>query len=285
MARAPGGRRRGGAGVQFVEPVRRHLAATPRAVIHDLGAGTGSMGRWLAAQLPGPQHWVMYDSDPDLLKRARANMIDTAGDGAPVTVETHQRDVAGLRAGDLDSASLIAASALLDMLTAEEVKRVVAACVDADCPTLLTISVIGRVELAPSDPEDATIAEAFNAHQRRTTGGRRLLGPDAVHATIEAFGRRGVSVRVRRIPLAAWRGPDRADVRVVHGLAGRGVRATAAAGHPDGGVRAPSSGGRSRGTPQRRGPAHRPPCRLRLNRWAPRHLFGKEVLAEEARQQ
>jgi hypothetical protein len=75
---------------------------------------------------------------------------------------------------------------------------------------LLTLSVSGRMELTPPDPLDATIADAFNAHQRRTTGGRTLLGPGAVDATVEAFGRHGASVVVRSSP---WRlGPDQADL-------------------------------------------------------------------------
>jgi hypothetical protein len=194
----------------LVEPVRRHLAATRRAVIHDLGTGTGSMGRWLAPRLPGPQHWIMYDRDADLLEYATAGMVGTAADGAPVTAETRQRDITRLTAGDLDGAGLVTASALLDMLTAEEVERVVAACAGAGCPALLTISVIGRVELTPPDPLDAEITAAFNAHQRRTVGGRSLLGPDAVDATAEAFGRRGVTVTVRSSP---WRlGADQAKL-------------------------------------------------------------------------
>jgi len=36
------------------------------------------------------------------------------------------------------------------------------------------------VDLIPVDPLDAEIAAAFNAHQRRAVGSRRLLGPDAV---------------------------------------------------------------------------------------------------------
>jgi trans-aconitate methyltransferase len=192
---------------ELVEPVRRHLAASPRLVIHDLGSGTGSMGRWLAPRLPGPQHWVMYDRDADLLAQATAG---AAADGAPVTVEARQRDITRLTAADLHGASLITASALLDMLTADEVERVVAACVDAGCPALLTISVIGRVELIPTDPLDAAIAEAFNAHQRRTTDGRSLLGPDAVDACVDAFRRHGVSVLIRSSP---WRlGADQADL-------------------------------------------------------------------------
>jgi hypothetical protein len=192
---------------ELVERVRQHLAVHPRAVIHDLGSGTGSMGRWLAPQVPGPQHWVMYDRDADLLTRATAG---AAADGAPVTVETRRRDITRLRMDDLGGASLVTASALLDMLTAQEAERVVSACAGAGCPTLVTISVTGRVELTPPDPLDADIAEAFNTHQRRTVGGRSLLGPDAVDATVEAFGRRGMSALVRFSP---WRlGADRADL-------------------------------------------------------------------------
>ena len=52
---------------ELVEHLARHLPATGRRVIHDLGCGTGAMGRWLAPLLPGPQHWVVHDRDADLL--------------------------------------------------------------------------------------------------------------------------------------------------------------------------------------------------------------------------
>jgi hypothetical protein len=151
----------------------------------------------------------MYDRDADLLAHAGVG-FGTAADGAPVTVETRRRDITRLTAGDLDGACLVTASALLDMLTAEEVEDIVAACAGAGCPTLATISVTGRVELTPPDPLDADIAEAFNAHQRRTVGGRTLLGPDAVDTWVEAFGRRGMDVLVRFSP---WRlGADQAEL-------------------------------------------------------------------------
>jgi hypothetical protein len=166
------------------------------------------MGRWLAPRLSGPQHWVMYDRDVDLLEHAMPAMVDTAADGARVKVETRQCDVTRLTADDLDGAALITASALLDLLTAAEIERVIAASVGAGCPVLLTISVTGRVDLTPPDPLDATVGAAFNAHQRRTTGGRSLLGPDAVAAAVDAFGRRRVGVAVRSSP---WRlGADQA---------------------------------------------------------------------------
>jgi hypothetical protein len=188
--------------VELVTLVRSHLPAGPRAVIHDLGCGTGSMGRWVAPQLPGAQHWLMYDQDADLLDRAATGMTHAPADGAPVTVETRQRDITRLVADDLAGGSLVTASALLDMLTGDEVGRIADACVGARCPSLLTISVTGRVDLYPSDPLDADIADAFNAHQRRTAADRRLLGPDAVDATVEAFHQRGATVLVRPSP---WR--------------------------------------------------------------------------------
>jgi hypothetical protein len=167
-----------------------HLPATGPHVIHDLGCGTGAMGRWLAPRLPGPQHWVLHDRDADLLKAA--HLPD------PVTIETKQSDVTRLHPSDLAGATLIAASALLDLLTEEELVGLVTACVGAACPALLTLSVVGRVELTPSDPLDARFAGAFSAHQRRG----RLLGPDAVAVAVETFGRLGAEVLVRPSP---WR--------------------------------------------------------------------------------
>jgi hypothetical protein len=193
---------------ELLHPLRRHLTGGSRLVIRDLGCGTGAMGRWLAGRLPGPQHWVLHDRDPALLDRAAATMADTAADGSPVTVETRPGDITRLTAGDLTGTSLVTASALLDLLTREEVDGLVAACVGAACPALLTLSVVGRVEIAPADPLDAEITAAFNAHQRRSTGGRRLLGPDAVDAAAGAFTRHGATVLVRSAP---WRlGADRA---------------------------------------------------------------------------
>jgi hypothetical protein len=167
-------------------------------VVHDLGCGTGSMGRWLAPLLPGPQHWILHDRDPYLLHFAAAASPRAAADGGPVTVETRRADVARLTPDAFAGATLVTASALLDVLTRDEVERLAAACVDAGCPALLTLTVAGRVDLGPGDPLDADIEDAFNAHQRRTG----LLGPDAVTAACEAFARHGATVRVQPSP---WR--------------------------------------------------------------------------------
>ena len=80
----------------LVESLRPHLTETGPRVIHDLGCGTGAMGRWLAPLLPGPQHWVVHDRDADLLEVAAADLPGPAADGAAVTVEVRQSDITRL---------------------------------------------------------------------------------------------------------------------------------------------------------------------------------------------
>ncbi|GAB2997747.1 class I SAM-dependent methyltransferase [Amycolatopsis acidiphila] len=178
---------------ELLEPLRAALPEGP-LVVHDLGCGTGSMGRWLVPLLPRPQRWVLHDRDPRLLARAEA--------GIPAPAETRAGDLTALTADDLAGASLVTASALLDLLTAEEVDGLAQACTGAGCPALLTLSVAGEVEFSRPDPLDPRFSDAFNEHQRRLSGGRKLLGPDAVQTTVEAFVRRGAVVHSRRSP---WR--------------------------------------------------------------------------------
>jgi hypothetical protein len=164
---------------ELAERLARHLPAG-RLVIHDLGGGTGAMGRWLAPRLPGPQHWVVHDRDAELLALAEG-------------VETRRSEITRLSPDDLAGATLVTASALLDMLTADELGRMLGAC--AGLPMLLALTVTGGVALTPAEPLDARIVAAFNVHQRR--GGR--LGPDAVAAAVEEL---GPEVLVRPSP---WR--------------------------------------------------------------------------------
>lgn len=171
-------------------------------VVHDLGCGTGSMVRWVAPQLRGPQHWVLHDRDPDLLRIAAADPPPAAADGAAVTVQTRAGDLFRLGSGALARASLVTASALLDMFTDDEVEAFVRTCVSAACPALVVLSVTGHVRITPSDPLDPELQRAFNEHQCRTVGGRTLLGPAAVGAAVGRFRARGWQVEVARSP---WR--------------------------------------------------------------------------------
>ena len=166
---------------ELADRLGRHLGPGP-SVIHDLGGGSGAMGRWLAPRLRGPQHWVVHDYDERLLALAAA------------TSETRRTDVTRLAPCDLAGASLVTASALLDLLTREGLERMLRAC--AGVPLLLALTVVGRVVLTPAEPLDTRFGTAFDDHQRR--GGR--LGPDAVAAAVEAL--RGAECVVRPSP---WR--------------------------------------------------------------------------------
>jgi hypothetical protein len=175
---------------ELAERLGRHLATAGRLVIHDLGGGSGAMGRWLAPRLPGPQHWVVHDRDAGLLNLAVANAP------GPVTVEGRRSDITRLTRRELAGASLVTASALLDLLTADALAQMLVAC--AGCPMLLALTVVGRVTLAPEEPLDARMGAAFNAHQRRG----RKLGPDAVAAAACELRGAGAEVLVRPSP---WR--------------------------------------------------------------------------------
>jgi hypothetical protein len=188
--------------VELVQRLARHLSASGRLVIHDLGGGSGAMGRWLAPRLPGRQHWVVHDRDADLLELAMEDPPGPAADGAAVTLEVRRSDITRLAPGELADASLVVASALLDMLTADELAAMLGACTASGCPVLLALTVVGRVALTPADPLDGPMAAAFNARQRRATAAGRLLGPDAVDAAVEALRGTGAEVLVRPSP---WR--------------------------------------------------------------------------------
>jgi hypothetical protein len=206
---------------ELLAPLRSHLFAGGRhrrLVIQDLGCGTGSQGRWLAGRLPGPQHWILYDHDPGLLARVRPPGM--AMDGALVTAETREGDLSGL---DLTGVSLVTASAVLDLLTFDEMHDLAEACATARCPALFTLSVVGRVELTPADLFDVEIGSAFDAHQRRRVDRGRLLGPDAVVVATEAFERRGMVVWTRPSPWRLGSGQSALTAEWIRGWVGAAV--------------------------------------------------------------
>ena len=210
----------------LAEQVSRLLAGTAPLVIHDLGCGTGSMARWLAPRLPGPQHWMLHDRDPDLLNLATENLLAAGIPAKPVL-----GDLTAITAADLAGGSLVTASALLDLLTVDDMDALARACTTAGVPALLTLTVVGRIDLVPWEPLDNVLCDAFNDHLRGGAGGaghaggdaghaggdahpadgaRRPLGPGSADAAAEAFRRHGATVLVRETP---WRlGAARSDL-------------------------------------------------------------------------
>lgn len=171
--------------VELAERASVWLGDREDVVIRDLGCGTGSMGRWLAPRLPQRQRWFVHDRDAGLAHRAAASL--------PVPATAVVGDALGT---DLAGADLVVCSALLDLLTAPEVQALAAVCGAVGCAVLLTLSVTGEVALDPPEPDDAAVAAAFDAHQRRDG----LLGPDAPAVAVAAFERAGYVVHRRPSP-------------------------------------------------------------------------------------
>ncbi len=191
-----------------------------RVLVHDLGAGTGAMTRWLAPRLPGPQRWVLHDGDAGILRCLDLHAV-TDDAGRPIVTATRVESLASLPPDAFHGAAAVTASALLDVITADEAARVVAACVVAAVPALFSLSVTGEVRLEPlpgaepgaeaGEADVAVLSAAFNDHQRRDAGGRRMLGPDAVRVVAAGFAEAGWAVRTAATP---WRlGPD--DARLI----------------------------------------------------------------------
>lgn len=172
-------------------------AMLPRGpiAVHDLGSGTGSMMRWLAPLLPAQQTWVLHDWNAGLIDRAMGNPPPLDRENAPVSVYSRPGDLSDLHPEGLSGASLVTASALLDVLTSREVHTIIDACVSVGCPALFTLSVSGKVHLSPRHPLDDAIERAFNAHQLRERHGRRQLGPYAAPIARGLFREAGWRVR------------------------------------------------------------------------------------------
>ncbi len=226
------------------------------------------MGRWLSARLPGPLHWRLYDRDPALLRYAAAHLPKQSRDGSRSPWRPAKADIAHLTAADLADAGasgraggvraadpaaaapafaglsrggspaevLVTASALLDLLTAEEVTALAGACVEARCPALFTLSVAGRVVVQPGRSarraDRRGVQRPPAPYRRRPTaprpgrGRRDCRGICAVRA-----GNGGTPVAVATVPagrlalIAAWlEGWVACGGRAGPVVAGRGLR-------------------------------------------------------------
>lgn len=159
---------------------RAAAAAGAQPVILDLGCGTGATRRALIPYLPENARWFFVDSDPALLRAAAT--------GAGDTVKVIQADIADLDALPLHLATLVTASALLDLVTAAWVKGLARRlCV----PFYAALSYSGEMRWTPKDSRDPLVTTFFNRHQQGDKGLGPALGPaagDTAEAVFQAAG-------------------------------------------------------------------------------------------------
>lgn len=155
----------------------------PQPRLMDLGAGSGSLFRWLAPIIGGPQQWLWLDDDPTLLAhglhytRVWARRLDyrvmPAPDGLVVVtprgdwcIRTRVHDLhrppASLPLADADA---VACSALLDLFPAGWLAALLGAI--AHRPFYAAMSVTAHDRIRPGHRDDALVWRGY-VHALRT---------------------------------------------------------------------------------------------------------------------
>jgi hypothetical protein len=151
---------------------------SPISVV-DLASGLGAMVRALAPRLSSPQMWCLVDNDSELLGFVRRMITPSAA----LTVNLRRLDLIHDLQDALDGTiDLITASALLDLVSASWLDRLVSEIARRQLPFYTTLTYDGRAEIEPVDALDATMIAAANTHQRTDKGFGPALGPTAVRA-------------------------------------------------------------------------------------------------------
>lgn len=148
------------------------IATTGRPLrVVDLGAGSGNNRHHLAARLPVEQSWTLVDADAALL--AAAGQADPA-------VAVRCLDLAGeIEAALPDGTDLVTASALIDLVSASWLARLMERVDALGAALLVVLTYDGRTSWQPADPLDGRVLELVNLHQHRDKGFGPALGPDA----------------------------------------------------------------------------------------------------------
>ena len=166
-----------------LDAVVASLNRYPSIRIVDLACGTGSTLRALSSRLPAQQIWRLADNDLSLLARASA-MTCPAGVTVTAVPLDLNRDLEAVLDGPVD---LITASALLDLVSEAWLERLAVEIAARSIPLYAALSYDGRIDLGPTDPFDAAIVAAVNAHQRTDKGFGPALGPTAASVAIARF--------------------------------------------------------------------------------------------------
>lgn len=180
----------------------QRLPQRPRIV--DLGAGTGSMFRYLAPIIGRRQDWLLVDADTRLLDEAfgctaawarRRGFTATAADNELQIATPHGLWRVEVVAADLGeelplstAADAVVCSALLDLVSARWLDRLFD---QLHAPFLASLIVDGRDTWRPRDPHDVRPRAAFRRDQFRDKGTGRALGPTAWAYALRSLAARG----------------------------------------------------------------------------------------------
>lgn len=165
----------------FVEQLRAALPATAPRVL-DIATGRGSNLRYLRPRLPADTQWTVLDNDPALLALV----------GEDCTKVQHD-----LRQGldGLPEADALVCSALLDLVDHGFLVAVRDHVVRNRLPTLITLTVDGRLVWEHPDPDDARVHAWYRLHQLTDRGFGPSVGTTAVDVLAALLEEAGVAVQ------------------------------------------------------------------------------------------
>ncbi|WFE75713.1 hypothetical protein [Roseinatronobacter sp. S2] len=192
-----------------------HLAG-PAPVIVDLGAGTGASVRALGGHLPDAARWRLVDNDAALLALAVANHPNA---------QACQLDLNHLSDLPLDGATLVSASALLDLLSERWLRAFVDILVRHQLPFYAVLSYDGVMHWQPELPDDAGITAAFNRDQCTDKGFGPALGAASGHIARTLFEQAGYYVMLAQTPWVLTQQDARLQAELLDGIAGAAARA------------------------------------------------------------
>jgi len=166
-------------------------------LIVDLGAGRGSNAMFLVRSLQVPQTWLAIDQDAELLREAKQR-VETLG-GA------YKTEVIQLTPGNMEerlpeAASLVTASALIDLVSEAWLSTLVEAAAARRSAVLVVLSYAGSFELSPAHPDDSMLRDLVNRHQHGDKGAGAALGPDAVAVLQKLLAAKGYQVELDESP-------------------------------------------------------------------------------------
>jgi SAM-dependent methyltransferase len=194
------------------QALANRLPKQPRLL--DLGAGTGSLFRFMAPIVGRPQSWIFADADESLLDAALKRTAEWArhrgftatlsgGPGKSALslhtplgqwrIETLATDLDEVPQGlPLAAVDAVVCSALLDLTSRAWMERLFAA---LRTPFYASMSVDGRDTWLPRHPADLAVRTAFQRDQRRDKGLGLALGNDAADTALRLLAARGFQTR------------------------------------------------------------------------------------------